>query len=56
MSSDEEGSESGVANRVQKHRHNLYVQRAKAEEPPVAKYLTDLVKNDAGKKAVAEKI
>ena len=56
MSSDEKGSESGVAKRVQKHRHNLYVQRQKAEEPPVAKYLSDLVKNEAGYEAVVEKI
>jgi len=41
---------------VWRHRHNLHYQKQIAKEPPVAKYLTDLVKSDAGYKDVAEKI
>ena len=53
---DGEGSETGVTKRVRQHRLNLYKQRQKATEPPVAKYLSDLVKNDQGRTAVVDKI
>ena len=42
--------------RVKDHRHKLYYQRSIANEPPLAKYLSVLVKNDEGYSAVVDQI
>ena len=53
---EEESSETGVVKRVKAHRHKLRKQRELGKEPPVAKYLSALVKKDKGYTAVVNEI